>query len=461
MPGGFNIPEICSLICSQDLSAIARATMVSAGSTGIDRAGYVAQDPGLGRASKEAVNGCGVQAQSIRTTAVTDGEAVPRRIEILRTRPEIEALRKFWSACNPPRDADLDFFLFISDLYPEVERPHVLVLYEGESPRALLAGRLELGRLPLRLGYFALPVPAVRIVQIVHGGWLGEISETNAKLLIDGLINSLAAGEADVASLHSPSLDCPIARCARTLPSWWCSDYAVRSQARRVRELSPDVGPFLRSLSQNERYQQRKRERNLTKRFGEPKIERFTGPTEVDRLMRCAEMIACKSYQRGLHVGFSDTPVIRNRLLFEAQKGWLQGYILCLDGHPAAFWIGSLRNGVFLSEYLSFDPAYTKYAPGMYLILKVMEELQDDPRHAPVRLVDFGIGDAPYKERLATRHWQEATVLVFGPRLRSVSINALRLSVETANRCMKQALRFTPWLLTLKRRWRAKVITDE
>lgn len=431
--------------------------MVSAGSTGVDRAGYVAQGRSLGgRASKEAANGCAVQAPSVRTTAVTDGEAAARRIEILRTRPEIEALREFWGACNPPRDADLDFFLFISDLYPEVERPHVLVLYDGELPRALLAGRLELCRLPLRLGYFALPVPAVRMLQIVHGGWLGELSESNAKLLVGGLINSLAAGEADVASLHSLDLDCSIARCARTLPSWWCSDYAVRPQARRVRELSPGAGPFLHSLSQNERYQQRKRERNLTNEFGELRIETFATRTDVDRLMRDAEMIASKSYQRGLRVGFSDTQMIRSRLLFEADKGWLQAYILYLNGDPAAFWIGSLRNEVFLSEYLSFDPAYTKYAPGTYLILRVMEELQDMPRHPPVRLVDFGIGDAPYKERLATDHWQESTVLIFTPRLRAAWINALRSSVETANRCVKRALRVTPGLATLKRRWRPR-----
>lgn len=436
--------------------------MVSAGYRGVDRAGYVAQGPSSGdRVSKDAVSDRALQAKSIRTAAVRTDEAAPRHIEILRTRPEIEALRKFWNACNPPRDADLEFFLFISDIYPEVERPHVLVLYEGGAPKALLVGRLERVRLPLRLGYLPLPSPTVRMIQIVHGGWLGALSEINAKLLVEGLIASLAAGEADVASLHSPDLACSVARYARTLPSWWCSDHTVRPEARRVRELLPEAGPFLRSLSQNERYQQRKRERNLRSSFGEPLIEIFTRPTEVDRLMRDAETVACRSYQRGLHVGFSDTPVIRNRLRFEAERGWLQGYVLYLNGDPVAFWIGSLRNGVFLSEYLSFDPAYTKYAPGMYLMLVVMEKLHDGPSHAPVRLVDFGIGDAPYKARLATRHWQESTVLVFSPRLRSVSTNALRSSVAMANRWMKEALRFTPWLSTLKRRWRARVMSDE
>lgn len=382
-------------------------------------------------------------------------------VEILRTRPEIEALREFWNSCNPPRDADLEFFLFISDIYPEVERPHVVVLYEAGAPKALLAGRLEVGRVPVRLGYFALPVPTLRIVRIVHGGWLGDLSETNAQLLIDGIIKSLAAGEADAASLHSPKIGSSIFKSAGTLPFWWCSDHSVRPNARRVRELSAHTRKFLSSLSQNERYQQRKRERTLASAFRECRIERFSEPTDVDRLVRNAEVIAARSYQRGLNVGFSDTPIVRSRLLFEAHKGWLQGYILYLEGEPVAFWIGSLRNQVFLSEYLSFDPAYAKYAPGMYLMLKVMEEMQDEPRKDPVRLVDFGIGDAPYKARLATLHWQESTILIFAPRLRAAWVNALRWSVEMTNRCVKRVLRVTPWFGQVKRRWRARVTVDE
>lgn len=433
--------------------------MVSTRNIGADCTGHIDHGSALYRAEPEEAMNCGLQTRSSENAVLTSGQVARHRVEILRTRSEIEALRQFWSSCSPPRDADLDFFLFISDLYSEVERPHVVVLYDGDAPKALLAGRLEIGRLPIRLGYFALPVPTLRMLQIVHGGWLGDLSESNAKRLVDSLINSLAVGEADVASLHSPDLNSSIVRWGRALPPWWCSDHAVRPQARRVRELSPDAGPFLRGLSQNERYQQRKRARNLANEFGDHRIESLTEPTDVDQLMRDAESIASKSYQRGLRVGFSDTSMTRSRLLFEAHKGWLLGYVLYLNGQPAAFWIGSLRNGVFLSEYLSFDPAYTKYAPGMYLILKVMEELQDKPRNPPVRLVDFGIGDAAYKERLATRHWQESTVLIFAPRPRAAWTNSLRLLAETANRCVKQAL--TPWLATLKRRWRARAMKDE
>lgn len=379
------------------------------------------------------------------------------RIKILRTRPEVQALREFWNACNPRRDADLDFFLFIVDIYREAERPHVVVLYERDVPRALLAARLEVGYVPVKLGYFPLPVPKLRILQIVHGGWLGDITEANSKLLIGSILDSLAAGEADAASLHCPNLDSPLVRSARMLPSRWCTDHCVAPQARRVRDLSGSPGSFVSGLSQNERYQQRKRARNLAHAFRECRIECFRFSAEIGGLVRDAEIVAAKSYQRGLNVGFSDTPIIRSRLEFEARKGWMRGYVLYLDDQPCAFWIGSLRNQVFLSEYLSFDSAYGKYAPGMYLIMKVMEDLNEEKSGEPVRLIDFGIGDTAYKERLANRHWQESAVYIFAPRIKAVWVNALRSFVGLMNRSVKHVLRFTPWLASIKRAWRARV----
>lgn len=383
------------------------------------------------------------------------------RIEILRSHPEVEALREFWNACNPRRDADLDFFLFIVDIYREAERPHVVVLYEKDIPKALLAARLEVGYVPVKLAYFALPVPKMRILQIVHGGWLGDITEVNSALLIGSVLNSLATGEADAASLHCPDLRSPLVRSARTLPHWWSTDHCVAPQARRVRDISGSPGSFVSSLSQNERYQQRKRARNLTQAFRDCRIECFRSLADVDRLMRDAEIVAAKSYQRGLNVGFSETPIIRSRLEFEARKGWLRGYILYLDNQPCAFWIGSLRNEIFLSEYLSFDSAYAKYAPGMYLIMKVIENLNDDKSGDPVRLIDFGIGDTSYKERLANRHWQESAVYIFAPRIKAVWVNALRSSVGSINRSARHVLQLTPWLAGIKRTWRARVAHNE
>src|SRR6266481_6539929 len=123
-------------------------------------------------------------------------------IRVLRTREQLNSLRDFWQSCRPCRDADFDFFLFFIDLSPEAQRPHVIVIYEAGIPTAILAGRLDVTRIPVRVGYFKFPVPKLRIFNFVYGGWLGDHSEKNAKLLIGSVLERLRAGEADAAMLH-------------------------------------------------------------------------------------------------------------------------------------------------------------------------------------------------------------------------------------------------------------------
>ena len=173
--------------------------------------------------------------------------------------------------------------------------------------------------------------------------------------------------------------------------------------------------------------------------------------------MRDVENVAQRSYQRGLGVGFSETPFVEARLQFEARKGWLRAYILYLDEKPCAFWIGSLRNQVFLSDFLGFDPAYAEYSPGQYLLTKALEETCGGTRDGLVTRIDFGLGDASYKERLSNHCYEEAPVYIFAPRIKAVGVNALRSAAGATNRSAKYLLQAMPWLGNVKRKWRAKL----
>src|SRR5262249_31153799 len=135
------------------------------------------------------------------------------------------------------------------------------------------------------------------------------------------------------------------------------------------------------------------------------------------------------------------------RLAFRARAGGLRGFVLNLDGRPGAFWIGTLRNGVFVSDYLAFDPAFKEYAPGMYLTLKVI----DAP--GPARQIDFSLGDGRYKERLSNRAVEEAQVHIFAPNLRGLSTNVLRSILGYFNHVLKPQLGNTAWLASAKRTW--------
>jgi Acetyltransferase (GNAT) domain len=367
-------------------------------------------------------------------------------IRVLRTREQLNSLRDFWQSCHPCRDADFDFFLFFIDLNPEAQRPHVVVIYEAGIPTAILAGRLDVTRIPVRVGYLRFPIPTLRIFNFVYGGWLGDRSEKNAKLLIGSVLERLRAGEADAAMLHYADLTSPLVQCATSLPFKLCIDHLVEPQNHWVREGRVGSG-LLAGLPANERYNQRRRAKMRATDFRDIKIETFQAPDQVDRLMRDAEAVASTSYQRGLGVGFADTPIIRGRLEFEAHNGWLQGHILYLDSKPVAFWITSVRNKVAVSDYLAFNPDYAKYAPGMYLMISAIEGLHDVDR------IDFGGGDARYKELFANTLQREATIYIFAPTIKAIAVNALRTGARAAHQSAKRAL---PHLAAIKRRWRTR-----
>ena len=377
-----------------------------------------------------------------------------RQLRVLQTTSEIEKLREAWESFNPARDADLDFFLFITDQMQAL-RPHVIAIYEQNKPIAILIARIEEQRLPVKFGYFDIQAPKMRMMQFIHNGLLGAVSEEIAHEFVTSIVKSLALGEAEVALFHSIPVDSPLSKFARNLPGRLCSDFIISPQIHRARRLPIEAGGFLAGLSQNERYQQRKRARKLQDQFPENAIQTFCNPEDVPQLVDAAESIARKSYQRRLGVGFSNTPMVRARLEFEARKGWLRGFILDLGGRPCAFWIGSIYRGCFVSDYLAFDPDYGQFSPGMYLTLSVLADFCND-KSGPVSNVDFGGGDAPYKERLGNVRWEEIAVCMFAPTVKGVSVNLFRTGMGLVNLLARRVLQGTGLWQRLKRWSRIK-----
>lgn len=188
---------------------------------------------------------------------------------------------------------------------------------------------------------------------------------------------------------------------------------------------------------------------------GEVRIECFSTPAEIETLATVVEQVARNSYQRGLGVGFVNTEQERRRLGLLASKGGLRGYVIYIGGAPAAFWIGDINEGVFGSDCLGFDPAFGKYSPGMYLMMKVIEGFCTGEEG--VTEIDFATGHADYKEALSNRVWRETDVYIFSTSLRGVALNLLKTSAVGADQAMKWILERTGLLKGIKKRWRQRL----
>src|SRR5208282_240443 len=81
------------------------------------------------------------------------GSAEKTHVKVIRDFAGIEEIRSLWQDWRAHPNSDLDFCTAIMRSVPDVIRPHILVLYRGGTPRAMLVGRFENGRINVKIGY--------------------------------------------------------------------------------------------------------------------------------------------------------------------------------------------------------------------------------------------------------------------------------------------------------------------
>ncbi len=376
-------------------------------------------------------------------------QAAEPRVRIITTVEEMEAIRPVWSLWKGHRDADIDLNLTILRCSAST-RPHVIVVERNGIPDTILVGRATTTTLRHRIGYLSIPVSGVRVLDFVYGGLLGDQSDENTRLIVNEIRRSLCGGEADVAVLSYVNTDLALFQMAAHVDSALMRDNFRVTQIHCMMLVPKTPDEVFAALSREARKHIRADAKKFRTAFPDLRIARLEGPDRLEELIRDAEQVTAKTYQRGLGVGFSDAPIIREMLGLEARKGWLRGYVLYLGDQPCAYWIGSIYNGAFLSEYLAHDPAYGKYSPGTFLLMHGIEELCREG----VAAIDFGIGDALYKRRFGSKQWNESTVCLYAPRWTGMRVKALGTAALLVDRTIKALLEKTNLAGRIKKLWR-------
>ena len=389
---------------------------------------------------------------------VADRAEPPDRVRVLRNIEHIDEIADYWRACGRHRDTDVDHYLQEISSSPRTTRPHVLVASRHGRPTALLVGWYEVKRPNLRIGYVRIPTGRIRCLTFPNGALLGDGSAANCKPFIEAIRASLATGEADAAMVHHCDADSPMAALARAhAGSGLLSGPALSSQVHRTRVPLDEQTTGSLGLSTRERQHQRRREKQMRAVPIQARVACFCADRDLDQLMADVETVAGRTYQRGLRIGFTDTPQMRHRLGFAARMGRLRAYVLYIADRPCAFWITGLYRGTLYSDFLGFDPTYARYSPGTYLILNVIDRLGRESANVPVRLIDFGVGEAEYKVRLGNRSVQKVSIFMFAPSVRGVALNALYRTVASLNVGAAGILAGTGLLPRLKRAWRSRL----
>jgi Acetyltransferase (GNAT) domain len=379
-------------------------------------------------------------------------------VKVIRSIQEVEELRSIWEKMQCHPNVDIDYYLTIVDSMADILQPHVILFYQNGQPQALAVGRLERKNMGITLGYKTLFQFKVPCLTILYGGLLGNWSQEISHLLVAELMNALKRNEAAVAWFNLLRSDTHIYEMARKEPSFVCRDHVIETNPHWKMTLPNNLNDFLQKMTSKHRYWLNRLPRVLEKDFpGKIAYKIYQNKIHLEKMFTDAEEVAKKTYQRNIDAGFVDNNIMRRRLAMSADRGWLRAYLLYVDEKPCAFWIGTLYGKVFHLDFTGYDTAYKHYEPGTILFMRMIEDLTN----GKIEEIDFGFGDAFYKQRFGDQHWSESSVYIYAPTIKGILLNAIRTINLIPYRYLLRLAERTNILQKIKRLWRDKLIRNK
>jgi hypothetical protein len=350
----------------------------------------------------------------------------------------LERLRPLWAAVPWQREeAELDYLLARVRHRAEAVAPFGIVLTRAGEPVAGAAGRLESRRLATSIGYRTVYAPRLRILRIVDGGLVAGDAASRAAL-VEALRAELASGRVDAVALPPLPVDSELSAALSGLGGPLERQWFVPAWPRRALVLPGSFAEFLAACSRKRRTRLRREAVKLEQAFGdELSVAILRGPEQLEQLAGDVDRLARATYQRALGAGFADTPEQRELARIGLEHGWTRAYVLYRAAEPIAYWLCSTYRGTILLRTTGFDPAYADHQPGVYLLMRVIEDACADPA---LELLDFGPGDADYKRRYSSTSRDERNLVVFAPTPRGRRVNLTRNAILGAALLARRAL---------------------
>jgi CelD/BcsL family acetyltransferase involved in cellulose biosynthesis len=84
----------------------------------------------------------------------------------------------------------------------------------------------------------------------------------------------------------------------------------------------------------------------------------------------------------------------------------------------------------------------------------------EDLTNSKVEEIDFGFGDAFYKQRFGDQHWIESSVYIYAPTIKGILLNANRTINLIPYRYLLRLAEKNNMLQKIKRLWRDKLIRN-
>ncbi len=392
---------------------------------------------------------------------IREGYKVPSsdqwKVVVARDVEEVEGIREIWVQMQrgesmPALNSDIDHYLSVVESLEEAVQPYVIVLYYDGNPKAMVIGRIERQRITCRVGYTTILKPSLRCLSVVYGGILGHPSDQISSRLVQELVDTLKRGNVDVVFLNHLRIDSHMHRLSRTMTRFLCRDHFPVVEDHWQTHVPESIEDFYETIPSKHKREWRRCERKLAEECnGSVKVVCYRDEKDIDYVMETSCKISSLTYKHTLNVGIVDDALTRALLKQAARDGCLRAYFLYVNDVPCAFEFGVCCGDVFFPEYMGYDPKWTSFGPGALLWVKVIEDLCTD---SSISTLDYGFGNAAYKERFGTECWPESSVYIFAPRFYPIFVNTLRSSVRSLNTALQYVVQKIGSVGWIKRRWR-------
>lgn len=188
--------------------------------------------------------------------------------------------------------------------------------------------------------------------------------------------------------------------------------YAPRQYQRYYVDLTGGFEDYLAAMGSKSRGTLQRKVRKLTQaQGGSLDLMACRDESNAQEFYDLASQVSAKTYQeRLLGTGLPQGEEFRQQFLKRAARGALRGYVLKLDGQPAAYICGNLEDGVLAYDYVGYDPAFKQVSPGIVLQYLALEDLFSD---TAVKVFDFTEGEGQHKQTFATASRPCADIFYF------------------------------------------------
>ena len=373
------------------------------------------------------------------------------QVIVYASKEDVQGLRDVWNRLQWHPEFDFDYYLQTLETDARL-KPCVLGLHENGEITGLLAGTIKRMPVELRFGYKLFPSPTFDIFVLNRGAVLGEMTAPASTILFSKAVELLEDRAFDILFLGDFPVDDPFHNLALSKASFFTRDHFRIQQEDWLITIPSSIDEYLSKHKNLRTYHKGYYANKLARRYGATaSIICYSSPEQLDTILEDTDKIFAHTWQRNMGAASFLTENTIRQYKFYLRKGWLQVYILYLDGTPACFLHGVKYKGVFYVTHMGYNPAYKDYRIGNYLFVNVVHVLCDS---GDTRMLDFGVGNSEAKSTFCDTYQFVEDVYLFGPAIHLKTINLLRALLTATHLTGKYLLKRSGWFEKLRKQWR-------